>query len=114
MIIKRIDEVPYEDMSQIKGISKQILIGQKDGSHEVIVRYFSVEPGFSTPYHDHNFPHLVKVEKGTGVLVDKDKNEHDLTAGKYVYVHDDEVHCFKNTGTDSFDFICIVPLRGEQ
>ena len=39
--------------------------------------------------------------------------EHKLDKGTRVYVNDDEVHCFKNIGDDSFDFICIVPPRGE-
>lgn len=113
MVIKDPKDVPIKKMSDYKGITKQVYIGPEDGSNEIVMRYFSVEPGCSTPYHDHNFPHVVKVEKGLGVLVDKDKNEQELTPGKLVYVHDDEVHCFRNTGNDSFDFICIVPIRGE-
>jgi len=113
MVIKNPKDVPFEDMRNFNGITKQIYIGPDDGSKEIIMRYFSVEPECSTPYHDHDFPHIVKVEKGNGVLVDKDKKEHKLVAGSLAYVHDDEVHCFKNTGTENFDFICIVPPRGE-
>ncbi len=113
MIVKDPKDVPFNDMSNFKGITKQVYIGPEDGSNEIVMRYFSVEPGCSTPYHDHNFPHVVKVEKGSGVLVDKDKKEHKLDKGTLVYVNDDEVHCFKNIGDDSFDFICIVPPRGE-
>ncbi len=113
MVVKDSAKVPYADMSNFKGITKQVLIGPEEGSYEIIMRYFSVEPGCSTPYHDHNFPHVVKVEKGVGVIVDKDGKESELFPGKVVYVNDDETHCFKNTGTESFDFICIVPERGE-
>lgn len=114
MIIKDTKTIPYEDNSAYPGVSKQIFIGNKDGSEEIAMRYFSVEPEGSTPYHSHGFPHLVKVEKGTGVIVDKDGNEHKLEAGKVVYVNDDEMHCFKNTGKEAFDFICVVPDRGEK
>ena len=67
MIVKDTKEIPYADSSAYPGVSKQIYIGEKDGSAEIAMRYFSVEPGKSTPYHSHGFPHLVKVEKGIGV-----------------------------------------------
>ena len=114
MVIKNIKNVPYEDMSAYNGIRKQVLVGRKDGSNEIVMRYFSVEPGGNTPYHDHGFPHVVKVEKGKGIVIDKDGNEHSLEQGHVIYIHDDEVHGFKNEGAESFDFICIVPPRGEK
>ncbi len=114
MIIKKSDEVPYEDMSAFKGVKKQILIGSKDGSDEIVMRLFSVEPGGNTPYHSHGFPHVIKVEKGKGIVIDKDGNEHKLECNHVIYVQDDEVHGFKNPGNEPFDFICIVPPRGEQ
>jgi len=114
MVIKHMKDVSYEDMSAFKGIRKQILIGSKDGSDEMVMRYFSVEPGGNTPYHTHGFPHVVKVEKGQGAVIDKDGKEHPLACNQVVYVRDNEVHSFKNTGSESFDFICIVPPRGEK
>jgi quercetin dioxygenase-like cupin family protein len=113
MVIKNLKEVPYEEMSAYKGVKKQILIGPRDGSVEIIMRYFSLEPGGNTPYHSHGFPHVVKVEKGKGMVVDENGKEHALECNQVVYIQDDEVHGFKNTGDESFDFICIVPPRGE-
>jgi quercetin dioxygenase-like cupin family protein len=113
MVIKALGDVPFEDMSGYNNVTKQICIGPKDGSNEVVVRYFSVAPGGNTPYHDHGFPHLVKVEKGQGAAIDSEGKEHALSAGQFVYVADDEVHGFRNTGGEAFEFICIVPERGE-
>ena len=114
MIIKDTKTVPYEDTSAYKGVKKQIYIGAKDGSEEIAMRYFSLEPGGATPYHSHGFPHLVKVEKGKGVVIDCDGNEHPIEVGNVVYVNDDEVHGFKNLSNEPFDIICIVPDRGEK
>ena len=114
MVIKNMKDVLYEDMSAFNGIKKQILVGPEDGSDEIVMRYFSVEPGGNTPYHNHGFPHVVKVEKGKGIVIDKDGNEHKLECDQVVYVRDDEIHGFKNPGNEAFDFICIVPSRGEQ
>jgi len=56
----------------------------------------------------------VRVEAGDGVYTDAEGNEHPLQAGDYVYVNQNETHNFKNAGDNPFDFICIVPKRGEQ
>ena len=114
MIIKDKNKVPFEDTSNYNGVSKQIVLGPKDESSEIILRYFCVEPGGNTPYHNHPFPHLLKVEEGEGIAIDKDGNEHSLVKGQFIYVKDNEIHGFKNTGNKAFEFICIVPQRGES
>ncbi len=114
MVIKRISEVPFEDTSAYKGVKKQILIGARDSSEEIVMRLFSVEPGGNTPYHDHGFPHIIKIEKGQGIAIDRDGNEHSLERNHVIYIQDDEVHGFKNEGSEPFEFICIVPPRGER
>jgi len=113
MIIKKMTDVPIKTSPEYVGVEKQILIGSEDGSNEIILRYFSIEPGGNSPYHSHDFPHLVKIEKGNGVVIDTDGNEHPLGVGMLVYIPDNEPHGFKNTGSGTFDFICIVPERGE-
>ena len=114
MIIKKRNEVAFEDVSAYNGVTKQIILGPKDESKEIILRYFCLEPGGNTPYHNHPFPHLVKIEAGCGVAIDKEGKEHPVEKGNYLYVKDDEVHGFKNTGEQVLEFICIVPERGEK
>jgi quercetin dioxygenase-like cupin family protein len=114
MIIKEMSDVPVTTPSEYKGVEKQILIGREDGSKEIILRNFSIKPGGASPYHCHGFPHLVKVERGQGVIVDATGREHPLSRGMVVYIPDNEHHGFKNTGSEPFDFLCIVPDRGEK
>lgn len=113
MIIKKLSEVPLIEMSGYENVKKQIVIGPDDGSNEIVIRYFRLEPGGTSPRHTHDFPHLVQIEKGTGMVVDAEGQEHPLTKGSYVYVKDNELHSFRNTGPDSFEFVCTVPARGE-
>jgi len=113
MIIKNLSDVPSFELKGIEHVKKRIVIGPTDGSQEIILRYFSLEAGGATPHHAHNFPHLVKVESGQGMVTDEKGNAHQLQQGDYVYVNDNETHQFKNTGTETFEFICIVPKRGE-
>ena len=113
MIIKKLVDTPFADLTGYDKMTKQIVIGPDDGSKEIVLRYFKLEPGGSSPHHHHDFPHLVKVEAGRGIVIDPEGNEHPLEAGDYVYIHDNEPHCFENRGQESFVFICVVPIRGE-
>jgi quercetin dioxygenase-like cupin family protein len=112
MILKQLENVPFADMSGYENVKKQVILGPADGSDEIVMRYFRVAPGGSTPYHAHDWPHLVKVEVGSGVTVDVDGNETPVEAGDFIYMPDNEKHQFRNTGETSFEFICIVPRRG--
>ena len=113
MIIKKLNDVPIEDISDYENITKQIVIGQKDGSKEIVVRYFSLSHGARSPYHTHPFPHIVHVVQGTGMVTDRNGKKQSLSPGDHVYVDDNEQHCFENTGKEKFDFYCTVPARGE-
>lgn len=114
MIIKKLDDVPFEDTTGYQNVKKQIIIGPKDGSDEIVMRYFRLKSGGASPYHNHNFPHLVQIMQGNGVVIDKTGKEHALIQGDFVFVPSNEVHGFKNTGLEPFDFICTIPVRGEQ
>jgi quercetin dioxygenase-like cupin family protein len=59
----------------------------------------------TNPRHAHDFPHLVKIEVGTGVLTDEKGLDHPIQKSDFVYIKDNEVHNFKNTGAEPFDFI---------
>ena len=114
MIIKKLTDVPLTSVPGYDQVKKQIVIGPDDGSHEIVMRYFSLEPGGASPHHSHDFPHLVKIEAGEGVAIDTNGNEHQVKQGDYVYINDNETHQFRNIGSKTFAFICIVPERGES
>ncbi len=113
MIIKTLRDVPLGKATGYEGVSKKIVLGPDDGSTEIVLRHFSLASKAASPLHAHGFPHLVKVEAGNGVVTDGKKMEHRLQAGDYVFIGDNEMHQFKNTGTEPFEFICMVPGRGE-
>ena len=114
MIIKKLSDVPFADLQGYKNVDKQVVIGPDDGSKEIVLRNFALAPGGSTPHHSHDWPHLVRIETGTGIAIDSAGNETPIQEGDFVYVNDNDMHQFRNTGTESFSFICIVPQRGES
>ena len=113
MVVKKLTDVPFADLKGYDHVKKQIVLGPDDGSREIVLRYFSIEPGGTSPHHSHDFPHLVKIEAGNGIAIDQTGNEHKVNEGDYVYINDNETHQFKNIGSKLFAFICIVPQRGE-
>ena len=112
MNIKRRDDVAPA-VSGCAGVTKQVVLGPADGSDEIVLRYFSVAEERATPWHAHDFPPLVKIEAGQRAAVGPAGTETQVGPGDYVDVAPNEMHNFRNTGAEPFEFVCLVPARGE-
>ncbi len=97
------------EMEGAKNVKMKILIGPKDKSENIIMRHFFVAPGGNTPYHQHNYEHVVKVERNKGIAVDENGNEHEIKKGQSLFIKPNEMHQFKNPFNEDFEFICIIP-----
>ena len=110
MIIKKnIDvreDVPEEE--GIKDVLRRVLIGPDDGSFNIIMRHFKVLPGGNTPFHRHNWEHVVKIEKGKGVVVNEAGEEIAISEGHSLLITENEKHQFKNPFAETFEFLCII------
>lgn len=98
-------------MDGIKGASKADVIGPPQGWHENALRIFSLEPNGHTPRHQHDWEHVNYILKGQGTLL-IGETVHNLAAGDYALVPPNIEHQFTNSGTEPFEFICIVPTKG--
>ena len=109
MIKKNIDvkKVPVTE-EEVENVTRKILIGPDDGSHNIIMRLFEVLPGGHTPLHSHSHEHVVKIEKGRGVVVTKTGEEVEVSQGQSLHVEGDERHQFKNPYSEPFEFLCII------
>jgi quercetin dioxygenase-like cupin family protein len=111
MKINNNSEIPANEV-QMEGADKvrmRILIGPGDGSDNIIMRHFIVAPGGNTPFHNHNYEHVIKVEKGLGIAVDRDGVEHQVKEGQSLFVKPGDLHQFKNPYYRDFEFLCIIP-----
>lgn len=110
MIIKKDDDVreDYIEEEGIQNVLKRILIGPEDGSDNIIMRYFKVLPRGNTPFHNHDFEHVVKVERGKGVVVNEAGEETIISEGQSLFIKNNEKHQFKNPFESTFEFICII------
>ena len=100
---------PLVQMEGAHNVRMKILIGPEDGSGNIIMRHFFVAPGGNTPYHQHNYEHVIKIEHGRGVAVDYEGKEHVVQEGQSLFVKPGDLHQFRNPYDSDFEFLCIIP-----
>jgi quercetin dioxygenase-like cupin family protein len=110
MIIKHDSEMQAlpVNMEGASLVTMRIPIGLDDGSGNMIMRLFDIAPGGHTPYHTHDYEHLVRVISGKGIVIDEAGASHELTIGQSVFVRPNEKHQFANPGSEPFEFTCTV------
>jgi quercetin dioxygenase-like cupin family protein len=101
------------DMPGAEGCHVRWLIGAADNAPNFAMRQFEVLPGGHTPRHSHPYEHEVFVLEGQGLVYEGD-TARPLAPGDVVYVKPDEIHQFRNTGSGSLKFLCLVPNSAAQ
>ncbi len=97
---------------EIKGVKKRVVIGEKEGAENFILRVFTVAPGGYSPRHVHPWEHEVFVLRGEGKVLLGDKYSK-ISLGQAVFVPEAIEHQFVNTSeTEEFEFICVIPKGG--
>ena len=116
MKINNNDEITTADvkMDGAKDVKMKILIGLNDGSDNIIMRHFIIAPGGHTPFHKHNYEHLVKIENNKGIAIDENGNEHVVKKGQSLFVKANDLHQFRNPFNEDFEFICIIPNTNKK
>ncbi len=108
----KVEPVDITDLQGVKGVTKEVLLGEDEGVHTFAMRRFTLEEGGYTPFHKHDWEHEVFVLKGKGRIKTHDGFV-DVGAGDAVYVPPNEEHQFLNDG-EELRFLCLVPNRGES
>lgn len=106
-----VQEVPVE-MEGVSGLSKMVPIGKNEGWQDYTLRVFKIASGGNTPRHKHDWEHVNYIISGRGRLTIDDE-VHELEAKDFSFVPPGSLHQFENPYSDEFEFICIVPNRGE-
>ena len=114
MTIIKYDQVEMSNviMDGANNVSKAITVGTREGWDGHVMRLFRIGPGGYTPKHAHDWEHVVYVATGNG-KVSIGGDTHELERGDYVFVPPNAEHQFRNSADGDFEFICIVPDRGE-
>ena len=110
MKIVKLDSVSKTDvhLDGARGVKIQWLISPDDGAENFAMRMFELEPGGHTPFHTHQHEHEVFIVEGRGTLV-CEGGEHPFTAEHVIFVPGGAEHRFKNTGSSTLRFLCLIP-----
>jgi quercetin dioxygenase-like cupin family protein len=106
-------EKKYISNPEANNAFMKVLVSEKEGWEDYVMRVVEVEKEGYTPKHQHPWPHINYVIEGQGeIMIDGVLNP--VEAGSYAFVPADTLHQYKNTGDDVFKFICIVPKHGHK
>jgi quercetin dioxygenase-like cupin family protein len=108
MIARHYTEVKAEETTEAEGVSLRVVIGEKEGAPNFVMRVFEVEPGASSPHHSHDWEHEVFILAGKGKAYGGGR-EVALEPGYTVFVPPMEEHHFVNTGKEVLRFVCLIP-----
>ncbi|HKL47701.1 MAG TPA: cupin domain-containing protein [Candidatus Izemoplasmatales bacterium] len=98
---------------QAKNAFMKVLVSEKEGWDDYVMRVVEVDKDGFTPKHQHPWPHINYVIEGKGDIMIEGEN-HSVKAGSYAFVPNDALHQYRNTGDQVFKFICIVPKHGHH
>jgi quercetin dioxygenase-like cupin family protein len=113
MKIKTREQIPEEQVVERHGLRKELVIGDYDGSDEIVLRVIRIDPGRFMPAHTHDFPHIWKIEKGIGMLSDNDGVEHQVSAGQFIFIPNNERHGMRNVGEETLEYLCFGTAESE-
>lgn len=97
--------------SMTKNASIKVLVSDKEGWQDHVMRVVEVDKDGYTPKHQHPWPHINYFLEGSGEL-EIGGVIHKVQAGSYAFVPGNTLHQFRNTSEETLKFICIVPTEG--
>lgn len=110
MIVRKTNELKCEKLGDV---TKRVAIGPKDGATNFAMRVMELEAGKSSPFHTHDWEHEVYILEGEGKVI-SDGNSAMIKKDSIVFIPPNEKHYFINTGREVLNYICVVPLKGEN
>jgi quercetin dioxygenase-like cupin family protein len=113
--ITNVKDIPSEkvEMDGVKDCQYQVALSARDGELSMAMRFFEVAPGGNTPLHNHSYEHEILIMEGAGTVW-RDGKEVALKAGDVLFIPSDEKHQFKNTGSQPFKFMCLIPAKFQK
>jgi quercetin dioxygenase-like cupin family protein len=102
------------------GVTVQRFISRRDGSNNLELRYFELQPGATSNFESHNYEHAVLVLRGRGT-VRLGEQLRPITFGDAIFISANEIHQFSASADEPLGFMCAVldkdlrfSVHGEQ
>jgi len=112
-LIVRGDDVDDEPVDAAAGLSKGVLIDERDGAPNFAMRRFVLDPGAEVPRHTNAVEHEQYVLAGE-YTVGIDGEERTVAAGDALLIPAGAVHWYRNDGDEPGAFVCVVPNGDDE
>jgi quercetin dioxygenase-like cupin family protein len=112
MFVKHVDEVAAKEVAAGKDTTIQVLISSQEGPNFAL-RRFRMQRGGGMPRHTNTVEHEQYVLRGHARIGIGDET-FDVHPGDVVLIPGGAVHYYENTGTEPFEFLCIVPNKDDK
>jgi len=112
-LIRRKDDVEYEDVGAAEGMRKGVLVSEDHGAPNFAIRRFELDPGASVPEHTNEVEHEQYVLSGE-YTVGIDDEEHTVSEGDSLLIPAGVVHWYRNEGDQPGAFLCAVPNGDDE
>jgi len=96
-------------IQELPGVVKREVITANDGAPHFCMRVFDVEPGSSTPSHEHPWEHEMYILSGRGLAVGEE-GETEIAKDSVIFIPANEHHCIRNNGNKTLRLICVIPI----
>ena len=107
-LLRRADDIDYEEVDAADGLEKGVLIDEVRGAPNFAIRRFTLAAGGDVPKHTNEVEHEQYVLSGE-YTVGIDDEEHTVSAGDSLLIPAGVVHWYRNEGDEEGAFICAVP-----
>ena len=112
-LLRRGEDVSYEEQNAADGMYKGVLVGPDDGAENYAMRRFRLDPETTVPEHTNRVEHEQYVLSGEYV-VGIDDEEYEVSAGDSMLIPAGAEHWYRNDGTEAGTFICVVPNGDDE
>ena len=103
----------YHNGTSVRHAEKRVLVGPNENAPSFSMRKFTLGKGGCSPYHAHPWEHEVYILAGRGE-VRFAGGSRSVEPGNFAFVPPNDEHQFVNSGDSVFEFLCMVPLAGED
>ena len=109
MYIKKLNEIPKEEVKAGTNTTRQILIGSDEGPN-FAMRKFTIEPGGDMPLHTNTVEHE-QIVLGGSAEVKIGEQTNIVKKDDVVFIPAGVPHSYKTIGSEPFEFLCVVPNK---
>ena len=112
-LIRRSEEIEYEDVGAADGMSKGVLVDESRGAPNFAIRRFELDPGATVPEHTNEVEHEQYVLSGEYTVGIGDE-EYEVREGDSLLIPAGVVHWYRNESDEPGAFICAVPNGDDE